>query len=249
MSITSAELIFYGSANMQESDSGTQGGAIDLTTKVVFTDIAATDTIEVLSSSGADTTQTVTVTGRLASGIIDTEDFPLTGATPVNGATSFERVLKVEIDGAHTGTITIRRATGDTEIATMESGILTVRRLFYDASAEASGGSPKDIYEKIFAKNTNGSLALTNAAVTEQADPGANITFDLEDAKDDSNTATNRLTVPSGMLGSFDGSSKNVPSTNLGSGEAIGIWLKLTLAAGAAAAKNTYTLRLAGTTT
>jgi hypothetical protein len=249
MSVSASDIVFYGSANMQESDTGTQGGAIDLTTKVTFTDISATGLVEILSSNAGDTTQTVTVYGRLASGVIDSEALSLNGTTVVSGAKSFERIMKVVVNAAHTGTITVRKATDDVTIMTLETGILTCRRLFYSATAEASGGSSKDIYEKIFAKNTNGTSALLSAVVKEQADPGANITFDLEDAQNDTNTSTNRISAPSGMLGSFTGSDKNVPGTDILAAGSIGIWLKLTLAAGATPAKNTYTVRLSGSTT
>ena len=60
----------------------------------------------------------------------------------------------------------------------------------------------------------------------------------------------NRLnTAPTGMLGSFDNSDKNVPGGNLGPGEAIGIFLKLTLAAGTSPSKNVWSPKLLGTTT
>ena len=79
--------------------------------------------------------------------------------------------------------------------------------------------------------------------------PSANVTFDLEDAVDDNNSTADRLdTVPTGMLGSFDSNAKNIPGTDLASGSAIGVWVKLTLAAGASAAKSTYTLETTGST-
>lgn len=250
MSILSTELITYGSANMPEDDVSTSGGAIDLTTKVVFTDIAATDSVEFVSSNAADT-MNITLYGRNAAGEIVSETVALTGTTPTTATTAtFERILKVVLASAAAGTVTVRRATGDTTIATMEAGITTVRRLFYDAAADATGGSSRDFYEKIFYKNTNGTLTLTNAEVQENDDPGANITFDLEDAVNDNNSVAARLnTAPTGMLGTFTGAAKAVPGNALAAGASIGVWLKLTLAAGAAAAKNTYTLRLTGSST
>ncbi len=250
MSILSTELITYGSANMPEDNVSTSGGAIDLTTKVVFTDIAVTDSVEFVSDNAADT-MNITVYGRTAAGAITSETKALTGTSPTTATTAtFERILKVVLASAAAGTVTVRRATGDTTIATMEAGITTVRRLFYDSAADASGGSSRDFYEKVFVKNTNGSLTLTNAQIAEQADPGANITFDLEDAVNDNNSTASRLnTAPTGMLGTFTGATKSVPGSALAAGASIGVWLKLTLAAGAAAAKNTYTLRTTGTST
>jgi hypothetical protein len=196
-------------------------------------------------------TMNITVTGRNAAGAIVAETKALTGTTPTAGTTAtFERILKVVLASTAAGTVTVRRATGDTTIATMEAGITSIRRLFYDSAADASGGSSRAFYEKVFVKNTNGSLTLTNAQIAEQADPTGNITFDLEDAVNDNNSVANRLdTAPTGMLGSFDNTTKSVPGNALASGSAIGVWLKLTLAAGAAATKSTYTIRATGTTT
>src|SRR5687768_9744494 len=108
MPIVSTDIKFYGSANMQESDSGTQGGAIDLTTRVVFTDLASAGTVEAFSSSSADTTQTVTVYGRLATGVLTSEIISLNGTNVIAGAVSFERILKLVVSASHTGTITVR---------------------------------------------------------------------------------------------------------------------------------------------
>lgn len=251
MGVVASDIIVYGSANMPESDSTTSGGAIDATTKIVFTDIAATDKVTVLSSSAGDTTQTVTVTGRDSTGQIQTDALSLNGTTRVIGVQNFERILKIVVSASHAGTITVTRndAATYTSIATLETGVLTVRRLFYDSAANASGGATKNFYEKVFIKNTNATTALTNATVEEFADPTTNITFDLESSKGGSNSTTNRVTAPaSGMLGTFNSSTKNVPTNALSSGEYIGVWLNLTLTAGTAATKSTYTLRANGTT-
>ena len=128
--------------------------------------------------------------------------------------------------------------------------MLEVRRPFYNVSADVSGGSSRDFYEKLFVKNNNATNSLLAAIVQENADPGGNITFDLEDAVDDNNSTATRIdTAPTGMLGSFDSNDKNVPGTDLAAASAIGVWIKLTLAAGTAAAKSTWTMRTTGSTT
>lgn len=251
MSITSSELKFYGSANMPEDDVSTSGGAIDTTVSVIFTDIAATDNVTVISDDVGDT-MNITVTGRLATGVIDDDIIALNGTTRVSGVKNFERILKIVLASTATGTITVTRDNSPTytSIATLDPGVLEARRLFYDSAAEASGGSSRDYYEKFFIKNTNSTLSLTNAVISEYADPGANIIFDLEDAVNDTNSVSDRLDVaPSGMLGTFTSADKTVPGTALAAGSSIGVWLKLTLAAGTAAAKNTYTVRITGQST
>ncbi len=251
MSVAGTDLIYYGAANIAEDDVSTQGGAIATTVRYIFdsSSLANTlnDTVEILSSAVGDTSQTVTITGRSAGGSIVTDTLSLNGTTVVNGVVTFLRIMKIVVSGAHTGTITVRKATGDTVIASIETGVLQIRKPFYNVSSDASGGSSRDFYEKIFIKNTHGSLNLLSAVISEQADPSAVITFDLEDAVDDNNSVASRLnTAPTGMLGTFTGAAKNVPGTDLASGSAIGIWLKLTLPAGNAAILDTYTLRVAG---
>lgn len=251
MSVLASEIIAYGSANMPENNTATSGGAIDTTTRVVFDDIVTTDNVTIISSNAGDTTQTVTIYGRDSTGAIVSEVLNLNGTSRVVGAQNFERISKIVVSAAHAGTVTVTRDNGPTYtvIAALESGVLTIRRLFYDSAADASGGSTRNFYEKIFIKNTNSVTALTNAVIKEQSDPTGNITFDLEDAKNDNNSVANRLTAPTGMLSAFDNTDKSVPTGFLGPGDAIGVWLKLTLVAGAAAAKSTWTLRTTGTTT
>ncbi len=252
MPITTSDIKFYGSAVMAESDStANQGGAISTSVKMLFTDIPTTDNTTIISSAAGDTTQTVTITGRDSTGAIVSEALSLNGTSRVTGAQNFERILKIVVNAAHTGTITVTRDNSPTytSIATLETGILEVRRPFYNASADVSTGSSRSYYEKIFIKNEHATLSLISAVIKEASDPTGNITFDLESSVGGSNTSTNRRTAPSsGMLGSFDNSDKSVPGTNLAAAAAIGVWLKLTLAAGSAPAKSTYTIRVDGVT-
>jgi hypothetical protein len=103
MSVTPNQIVIYGSANMPEADSATVGGALDLTKRVSFYDIAATGALDVVSSSASDTATKVQVTGRDSSGTIQTP-----GAVTLNGTTvvastfggqTFERLLAGVITG------------------------------------------------------------------------------------------------------------------------------------------------------
>ena len=252
MSILNTELKFYGSSNMQDTDSGTQGGGISTTTKVEFTQMTANSQLEAISSSSGDITQTVTVVGRDAGGVIVTlGPYTLNGATAVSiGTQVFERILKVTLSATTAGTITIRNVSSGTTWCTLEAGITTLRVPFYNAVADPTGGAAKDYYEKIFAKNTNGTLTLTNATIAEYSDPSGLIVFALETTLNGTGTSTDRLTVPASGVGTFDSATKNVVnSQNLTAGSQQGVWLRLSLAAGAAANKTTYTLRLNGSST
>jgi len=253
MPVVASDLIVYGATGIAEDDTTPQGGGIDTETRYVFDDssLANTlnDTVDVLSDDAADTTQTVTVYGRLSTGVITSENYSLAGLTPQSGVTTFERLLKVVVDAAHAGTITARDNGTTTTIAALESGVLQVRRPFYDVSSDAAGGSERNFYEKLFVKNTNDTNALLNAVIKESADPTGIITFALEDAQDDNEIVATRLTEPTGISAAFDSADKNVPSTDLAPGSAIGVWMKMTLAAGAAAGKSTWTMNTEGSTT
>jgi len=259
MSVTSSDIVVYGSANMQESDSGTQGGTIDTTTRVIFdsSTIANDPGPGAISVSGFGTADTgnIRVTGRNSAGSIISEDIELlANKVQKNGNSTFERILKcVVTSGSPTGTVRVLDTDTNTTLVDIETGVTTVRRPFYNVSAEASGGSSRDYYEKVFIKNNNATNALLSAQISENADPTGYITFDLDANVDGSTTSTNRRTAPaaSGMQGSptFDSNTKSLNNdTDLDTEEAIGVWLKLTLAAGTAATKSTYTLTVSGST-
>jgi hypothetical protein len=328
MALAASDIKIYGSVNMQETDTGSQGGKMKDTTKIVFDDLSTNDALQIVSSAAGDTSKYVTVYGRNAGGSIITASGQLNGTTPVALAGTFERLLKSIKDASTTGdvavegdsesavadtaqsgtttTITLHAGAsatdnlyrhqvirltggtganqireviaydGTTKIATVSRAwsttpyndttfrlaegmvfdkspteIMTVRRPFYNATANAAGGASKDYYEKIFIKNTGSSNNLLTAQVVESADPSTYITFDLEKWQGSGvNTSTNRVTAPAaGMLGSFDSATKSVPSTDLMAGSGIGVWMKLTLAAGTAPAKTSWTVQTTGSTT
>ena len=107
---------------------------IDLNTQELITELdttyaqlAAEDTIEVLSSSALDITQTVTVRGIDDSGNKVSEEIALNttaGTTAVESSTTFRYIDQAEVDIECAGVITIRRATGDTFIVSIPIGEL-----------------------------------------------------------------------------------------------------------------------------
>lgn len=94
MSVLPSDLVFYGSANMQDVDSATTGGALNTAILINFNDITPNGLIDYVSSSASDTAATITVSGRDATGIIQSEVKTLTGTTLVNGTQTFERLMK-----------------------------------------------------------------------------------------------------------------------------------------------------------
>lgn len=251
MPVAATDLKWFGCANHAEDDAATQGGAIDLAKKIELTAMAAfDDTLDVLSSSGSDTTQTLTITGRLTSGVIDTEVYNLNGTTPDTGAKTWDYILKAVLSATCVGTVTIRRSGAGATIATLEPGITSVRGLFYNL--ESNPGSTKTAYEKFFAKNVHGTDSLLGAGVILVTDPtGVSDTlFAVEDAVNDNGTSTNRLSAPSGVS-TFrqNGVEEPLPGdTNLDAGEAIGVWLRIDLAAGNSAVISNWTVKITGGT-
>lgn len=248
MPVAASDIVFYGSASMPDDDAVTDiGGAIDTTKRVVFTDIDSPGSIEIVSSAAGDTSQTVTVTGRNSAGEIISDVQTLNGTTPVAMTGTFERLLKAVVSASHTGTVTVRKASAGGDLMVFATGELEIRRICYNAEADVAGGSARDYYEKVFAKNNHSTLSATNAVIKEQADPSGKFTFALEaslDGTGTNGTGNNRQTVGDLSGLTFDGADKNVAnSQNHSAGAGQGIWIKLSLAAGDSAANTSYTLR------
>lgn len=253
MPITAADIVAYGAANHQETDSGAQGGAIDVTKKVAMIPMAADDDVEAVSSDAGDTTQTLTITGRLVNGKIDTEVISLNGTTPAAAGSpkTWNRILKAVLSGSTAGTVTLRRRPGGATIATLESGILQIRTLFYDTISLTTGAV--SYYEKFFLKNNHATLALTQAAAKLTADPTgvSDFLMAVEDAIDDNGTSADRKSAPAGITGAGfiqNGVSEAVPGNALGPGEAIGIWLRMDLAQDNAPVIDNWDVTLTGAT-
>lgn len=252
MTISASDLIIYGAASHAEDDSSAQGGAIDTSIKMAHTFMAVADTIEALSSAAGDTTQTLTITGRLVGGAIDTETIDLNGTAVVTASSpkTWERILKIEMDATATGTVTVRRA-DDEALATLEPGITEVRVLFYDAASSPSAA--KTLYEKVFFRNENDTDTLSAAKVQLTLEPSAvaDMLIALEDAVNDNNSSANRLTAPTGLEASGfvqSGVQVNVPGGSLGANAAIGVWIRMDLAQDNASFIDDWSLQLAGTT-
>jgi len=89
-----------------------------------FAQLSAADELEILSSSVADTTQTVTVYGINSDGKKCSESFAVTGTTVALGTTVFSYIDYVEIDIECAGTITVQKE-DDTDITVIPIGSLS----------------------------------------------------------------------------------------------------------------------------
>ena len=202
-----------------------------------------------MSDNAGDTTQTVTITGRVVGGAIETEVLSLNGTTPVVGIKTFERILKIVKSATTTGTITIDRSSSGPNVMVLLPAVLEGRSMFLDS---ASAASPKSLYEKVFFKNENGVDTLTNSNMTLTLEPAAaqDYLMAVEDAVDDTGTSTNRVTAPTGVsVFRQINIAEPIPGGgDLAAGEAIGVWMQMDLAADNAGVLDDYTLKLDGTT-
>lgn len=135
--------------------------------------------------------------------------------------------------------------------------VTSITRPFATIAADVAGGASRTFNEKIFCLNSDATTALSTAAVIKQTDPagGGTLNFALCTALNDTATATNRQTTPTG-IGSFSSGAapqsiaapNNLPSGNTAAG-AQGVWLQYVLPAGTSAVNTAFTMRGTGSTT
>jgi hypothetical protein len=125
--------------------------------------------------------------------------------------------------------------------------VTSVIRLFATAAADSVSGSQRIYYEKVFVVNNNSGAALTGAQIqvaSEMPTLPSNAVLDMALTTDlnDTGTVANRQTAPASGVTGFTSQPAfvSVPSTGTlppGSGPnaaaAQGVWLRLTLPAGA----------------
>lgn len=250
-SIVSGDLLLFLSAGRPTADTGSTGGAIDLDWRPVFTQLAANDDLEVVSSAAGDTTQTATVWARNAGGSIVTEGVTLNGTTAVIFSTisTVERVLKFQLSADAAGTVTLRRSVAGATVGTVPIGERGFQIMFYDSSSDP--GTTIVRYEKMFAYNVNSTNNLLGATVELDADPSTVLNIRLEDAQNDNNSAADRLTEPTGNGGSWVGvgTAIAVPGTDLALSSGIGTWVRQSLTTGNSPIRASFDMIIAGSTT
>jgi hypothetical protein len=248
--VAATDIIAYAAQSHPQNDSGAVGGGIDPLMRVTFTDLGSADDLEALSADAGDTTTSITVRGRDAGGVLVVESKTLNGTTPVVLSTLgiIERVETIQLSGPALGAVTIRRSPSGATVATIPINEIGVRRVF--AFSFAHPGIAKNYYEKVFIKNAHSVRTLNNAVISESGDPTGLVTFVPSAIINDIAIANSRITAPdvADTLDPdvFDNNNKYVPGLSLDPDDAIGVWVKLNVAAGLAPFKNTYQLTLSG---
>ncbi|MGH9886144.1 MAG: hypothetical protein ACREBE_11480 [bacterium] len=244
MPIATTDLVFFSVASVPVDDTSTSGGAIDTASRVALTQFGA-NAVLALVSDGADA-RNVTIIGRLASGVVDTEVVALNATTEVLSTKTWERIHSIVLaSSSGTRTVTAKQGSGGSTVATIVPNETTRHIQFQRSTSEASQAKR---YEAQFGKNIHGSLSLLNAQMKLTADPQSKIQIGVAAAVNGSTSVTNRKTSP-GVTLVDDNIAQNVPGTNLAAGDAIKVWIEQTLGANDAAQKSTFTLELSGSTT
>lgn len=250
MAVQSSDLVSYLSANRPEDDTSTSGGAIDAAARELDKQLTSADTIDAVSD-GTDS-RDLTIVGRDASGSVVQETITLNGTTTVSGSQTFERILNMELsasDGSRTVTVTDGDS-GDGTLHTFNPSETDAAITFQRAASESAQTIR---YEKVFVRNDVGDgTSLNSASVELTADPGSNIEIAVEDAINDNGSVANRETAPGGITADGfvdDNTSVDVPGGTLGDGDAIGVWVKMTLSAGQNPSTSSYSVQVSGTST
>ena len=252
MSVVANDIRIYAAVNMPEDNSSTVGGAVNTGIRVVFEDVHVTGPIKCSGDNTAGTGN-LFVRGRNTAGSIISETVAINGTGFINTTNSYERLLDMRLNHSMSGSVvtTYSNITGAL-IATLQEGVSGVRRPFYDAAADSAGGSSRTFYEKVFVTNQNDVNALLSAQITEVASGlNSEIDFAIESGTEGGQTVPRRTgidSVPTGVT-VFGAGATNFPGTDLGANENRGMWLQMTLAAGASATNSFYQFQVTGNTT
>ena len=246
MGVVNTDLVIYTASNMPENNTSIVGGDINSGIRASFDDPSSASLVIIYSSSGTDTSQNLTLTGRTDAGTIISESLALNGASNVTSVYTYGRILTASLDAVAVGNITVSGSAVNkiTDIPVGESGF---RRPFYDATASVD--TSKTYYEKVFIKNNSTGSDLTDAKVIEvNSGLAAKISFGLEDTKKSNQTIANREAIPTGITGVFGAGPSCIMNDLLSVGDYQGTWFKLSVDTSEASINSFYEVQVSGTT-
>ena len=246
MSVANTDLVIYTASGMPENNTSIVGGDINSGIRASFDDPSSSNTIIIYSSSGTDTSQNLTLTGRAGGGTVISESLALNGTDNVASVYTYNRILTASLDALAVGNITVS-GNGVNKITDIPVGESGFRRPFYDATASAD--IAKTYYEKIFIQNNNTTSDLTDAQVIEvNSGLASKISFGLEDTKKSNQTIANREAVPTGVTGGYGAGPSGIMNDVLSPRDYQGVWLKLSVGSSEAAINSFYEVQVSGTT-
>ncbi|MGB5107343.1 MAG: hypothetical protein WBP29_11240 [Candidatus Zixiibacteriota bacterium] len=160
MSVLKRDVRFYGAATNPDDDTTEDiGGAIDTAIKVTWGELSAAVELKAVSSNAGDTTQTVTITGRTASGAKVTEVITLNGTTPAQAGTpkTFARTMKAIKSATCAGDVALMSNTATRSNTATGGGVDADGNPYIDLDAGAS--ATDDIYKGEVVRVTSGTGA------------------------------------------------------------------------------------------
>ena len=106
-SVIGENLVIYTAQNMKENNTSIVGGDINSGVRASFNDPSSAAQVVIYSSSIADTSQTLTLAGRIAGGMIVSEAMSLNGIDHVTTDNTYERILNASVNAIGAGIITV----------------------------------------------------------------------------------------------------------------------------------------------
>lgn len=248
---TAADLQLFLSQNHPETDSGTAGGAIDLTMRPMIrtgADLINSgdgDLIDLVSDSASDTQQCY-LGGIDPDGAWVSETVTLAGLSHVQSVNTYMDLRIVRLASAAVGEVTVAAYASGSPVAIFAIPATERGRacLFPRSQGAAAGGGTSYFYAKLFLRNCNGADAFQAVKVWLSEDEDGEYTMDLEmsggaTVTGGSETTTNRRTAPT-TGGSYswgehasEGAAHAVGDDedgNLTGEEAQGIWVRRAIA-------------------
>lgn len=246
---------FFLSANRPEDDVTASGGAIDLKMRLLEVgqgdnlDGGAGDTLDLVSSAAGDVCN-VDVAGYSPAGAWQEEVVALNGVNHVQSVNTYLHVRKIEMAADAIGTVTVAEFNVGVPITlfTIAIGERGRATLFLEHVANAGGGAEKKLYEKFFIRGTGG--VLNGCQFYCSQDEETDVKFDCEEdvggntTTDGAEQVANRTVEPNvgggyvwadhATIGTAHTMGDNEDGILI-IGEAQGIWVEATLAAGRAA--------------
>lgn len=233
-------LTLYSTVN----DGNTEGGVIDLQTKLLTYNIITTSQLRMVSDSALDVDQQYLVEGVSPNHLRLTETITLTGTTVV---TSLYYYVKIERITKMAGSVLV----GDVAIsdsartlATLEANLNGVEVTGLDTILYGIPGNPtksKTYYEKFFIHNS-GSSSISDLVISEYSDPDQDGTIAIDTTINGSMTSTSKTARPSGLNSNNFGLAKSVPT--LAPGDYIGVWIRTAITAGTLISTKHYIVKL-----
>lgn len=254
MAVAGTDFVFYLAASRPEDDVAAAGGALALVRIMDRTvcdglNSGSGEKIDFASAAAGDTTQTVALAGYGVDGAWHAETLALVGVTHVQSVNTYLHLKKAVLSATCAGIVTAKGYVTNAVLFTVPIGGLGQSTMFLYATANATGGAAKLLYEKCFIKNTHATDSGVGCKFYNAVDNKTELKFALEMLANvqktggtesvgnrlaqpatggNTYTFTEMLLVANGVLvgDAADG--------NLAAAEAQGVWVQLSLAAGVA---------------